>query len=342
MNLRIILIFIALVMVSSASARSVRAAPAAGPAVATDAGVLEARKQFVAGNDLAKASQWAQALAAFERSAELRPHALTTFNMAVCERALGRFTRARILFAQTIAAAEQDALEFPTSRLDEARGYLKSIDDELVHLEVHLDPASASLAVDSRALVVDGTATPVVATAGLGAPGTLEVAPAGTFSLVVDPGTHFFRVVAKGYADVTLTKTYAPGTRAPLDLQLSRLPATVRVSSNVADPVVTVDGSDVGFAPVAVSRPAGTYRFVVKKTGFDTFDTKLAVLPGQDVDLTAKMAEEKIPLTKRWWFWTGIAATLAGAAIITYAATRPTPAPPPYEGGTTGWVATPR
>jgi hypothetical protein len=340
MNPRTITLFTVLLIATSSLPASVLAAPPTPPAV--DATVVEARKQFVAGNDLAKAAQWAQALAAFERSAELRPHALTTFNMAVCERALGRLTRAQILFAQTIAAAEHDAVEFPASRLDEARGYQKAIDDELVHLQVHLDPADASLAVDSRALTVEGTGTTAVATAGLGAPGAIEAVPAGTFALIVDPGTHFFRVVAKGYADVTLTKTFAPGSRAPLDLQLSRLPATVRVSSNVADPVVTVDGADVGFAPVAVSRPAGTYRFVVKKNGFDTFDTRLAVLPGQDVDLSAKMAEEKIPLTKRWWFWTGIAATLAGAAVITYAATRPAPAAPPYTGGTTGWVVTPR
>ncbi len=336
-------LFLAALLVAPATwASAVQAAPAPAAAPSNDANVVEARKQFVAGNDLAKTAQWAQALAAFERSAELRPHPLTTFNMAVCERALGRLTRAQALFAQTIAAAEQETTELPGSRLEEARGYLKSIKDELVHLDIRIEPADARLAVDGRSLVVEGSSTSAVATAGLGSPGAIEPVPAGTFALIVDPGTHFFRVVAKGYADVTLTKTYAPGTRTALDLQLSRLPATVRVSSNVGNPVVTVDGADVGFAPVAVLRPAGTYRFVVKKSGFDTFDTKLAVLPGQEVDLSAKMAEEKIPVTRRWWFWTGIAATLAGAAAITYAATRPDPAAPPYAGGTTGWVATPR
>ncbi|CAN5895162.1 hypothetical protein BH11MYX4_BH11MYX4_68940 [soil metagenome] len=318
-------------------------AVAAPPAGAESADVVEARKQFVAGNELAKSSQWAQALAAFERSAQLRPHPLTTFNMAVCERSLGRLTRARRLFGDTIAAAAREPSEFPASRLEEANGYVTTIEAELVRLEVRLAPADAALSVDGRALVVETLpgALPV-ATAGLGAPGGLERAPAAKFVLVVDPGTHFFRVVAKGHADVTLTKVYASGARTVLDLELARLPATVHVTSNVSDPIVTVNGADVGLAPVAVSRPAGTYRVIVRKPGFDTFDTRLSIAAGQEVDLPARMAEEKILLTKRWWFWTAIGSALAGGAVLTYALTRESPAPPPYAGGTTGWVATPR
>lgn len=325
------------------SAFAPRLAVAAPPAIVESADVIEARKQFVTGNDLAKTSQWAQALAAFERSAQLRPHPLTTFNMAVCERSLGRLTRARRLFAETIATATREASEFPTSRLEEARGYLTTIEAELVRLEVHLAPADASVSVDGRTLVVEAPpgAMPV-ATAGLGLPGGIERAPAATFVLVADPGTHFFRVVAKGHADVTVTKVYSAGTRTVLDLELARLPATVHVTSNVVEPIVTVNGADVGLAPVAISRPAGTYRVIVRKAGFDTFDTRLSIAAGQEVDLPARMAQEKTPLTKRWWFWTAIGTALAGGAVLTYALTRESPAPPPYSGGTTGWVATPR
>lgn len=325
------------------SGLSIPANAKAAPPASADSDILEARKQFVAGNELAKTSQWAQALAAFEKSAQLRSHPLTTFNMAVCERALGRLTRSRLLFSQSITAAEREPSEFPASRLEEARGYVTTMDAELVRLEVHLAPPDAAMLVDGRALVVETAAgaTPV-ATAGLGTPGLLEAAPGKAFALVVDPGTHFFRIVAKGHADVTLTKAYGPGTRSVLDLELARLPATFRVTSNVLDPIVTVNGADVGFAPVAISRPAGTYHVVVRKPGFDTFDVRLPLLAGQDVDLPAKMAEEKTPLTKRWWFWTAIGSALAGGAVLTYALTRESPAPPPYTGGTTGWVAVPR
>src|SRR5712672_2584157 len=73
-----------------------------------DPNVALARTEFVRGNDLATSSQWAAALAAFEHSYELRPHPLTVFNMGVCERALGRLTRARSMFAEAVGAAKRD------------------------------------------------------------------------------------------------------------------------------------------------------------------------------------------------------------------------------------------
>jgi hypothetical protein len=308
-----------------------------------DPRVAEARTEFVRGNDLAKATQWGQALAAFEKSYALRPHVLTTYNMAVCERALGQLTRARKLFGDAITAGAQDPTQFPPSRLEEARGYLGELEASLVHLEVTLDPPEALLGVDGRPLATSARKDGAVeVVAGLAKPGDPERAPAAKFALVTDPGTHVFRVVAKGYQDVLVTKTFAAGQRAPLDLVLGRLPATVRITSNVAEPIVTINGADVGVAPVQLSRPAGTYRVVVRKDGHEPFDTKVTVQPGQEVDLPTRLAPEQTPLTKRWWFWGAIAGAVAGGVALTYAVTREDAPPPPYSGGSTGWVVTPR
>ncbi|MBX3225232.1 MAG: PEGA domain-containing protein [Labilithrix sp.] len=317
-------------------------ARAAEPANTETPDVVEARAEFVRGNELAKTTQWAQALAAFERSFELRPHPLTTYNMAVCERALGQLAKARPLFAAAIASGEKDASQFPPSRLEEARAYLGEIEAALVRVEVAIDPPDALLGVDGRPLVATAGEAGVEAVAGLAKPGQPEKAPAPKFVLVTDPGTHVFRVVAKGYQDVLVTKSFAPGQRTTLDLALARLPATVRITSDVASPIVTVDGADVGLAPVQVSRPAGTYRIVVRKEGFETFDTRVAMNPGQEVDLPTKLPPERIPITKRWWFWGAALGAVAGGVALTYAVTRPDPAPPPYSGGTTGWVVAPR
>jgi hypothetical protein len=80
----------------------------------------------------------------------------------------------------------------------------------------------------------------------------------------------------------------------------------------------------------------------VRKEGFDTFATKLALTPGQDLDVPAKLPREHVPITKRWWFWGTIIAVVAGGSALTYALSREDPPPPPYSGGTTGWVVTPR
>ncbi len=300
--------------------------------------VIEARAEYVRGNELAKSTQWAQALAAFERSNQLKPHPLTTYNMGVCERALGRFTRAHALFVAALASVDTAPGQMPQSRIEEARGYTKEIEDALVRLDVRLDPADVAVAVDGRPLVFTGD----TATAGVAPPAAPQAAPRATFPLVIDPGTHVFRFVAKGHADVLVTKTYAAGEKTRLDIELARLPALFHITSNVPDPIVTVNGTDVGAAPVTISRPAGTYVVVVKKEGFETFETKLGVTSGQEVDLPAQLPEHRVALTKRWWFWTAIGSAVVGGALLTFALTREPADPPPYSGGTTGWVVTPR
>lgn len=42
----------------------------------------------------------------------------------------------------------------------------------------------------------------------------------------------------------------------------------------------------------SISRPAGTYRISVSKSGFKRFDSKIVVTPGQELSLSA-------PLTKQ-------------------------------------------
>ena len=54
--------------------------------------------------------------------------------------------------------------------------------------------------------------------------------------------------------------------------------------------------------------------------------------------MTARLNPYKEPLTKKWWFWTGTAAVIAGGALLTYALTRPSPTPPPYNPGSANWL----
>src|SRR5689334_1403832 len=75
-------------------------------AFADDDPTTRARVEFVAATDHVKNARWGEALAAFERSAELRPHPLTTFNIGACERALGRYTRARATLDKALSANE--------------------------------------------------------------------------------------------------------------------------------------------------------------------------------------------------------------------------------------------
>ncbi len=316
------------------------AARAADPPKAEDPVVSQARDEFVQGTDLAKKARWSEALALFEHSARLRPHPTTTYNVGVCKRVLGAYTQARDLFEDALRTT--DGAVFPESLATEARGYVAEIDRVLARVTITIDPPNAGIAIDGRPLRPSATAAiPVALVAGVLPPGPGIAPPAATFEVLLDPGTHVLTLSRKGYTDVLVTKTFAPGARERTTLNLALLPATLHISSNLAGTVVTVNGADVGVAPIDVSRPAGSYRIVAKRDGFATYEAQVNVLAGEETDFRATMVAEKVPVTKRWWFWTGAAAVIAGGVAITYALTR-NPQPPAYDSGTAKWLVTPQ
>src|SRR6516165_11896375 len=65
-----------------------------------------ARTEFVRGMELVKKTQWAEALVAFEAADKIRPHAVTTYNIGVCQRALGRYALARATFTRALLQSD--------------------------------------------------------------------------------------------------------------------------------------------------------------------------------------------------------------------------------------------
>lgn len=286
---------------------------------ADDDATTRARTEFVAATDHVKNARWGEALAAFERSAELRPHPLTTFNIGACERALGRYTRARATLDKALSANEAGGKhELAPSFVADAKKWIEDIDRVLVHAKIDVRPPDATLLVD-------------------GAP--VQTAN-GKLALVLDPGTHVFSLSRAGFVNGIVNKTFAPGSSPEVVLDLQSLPATLRIAADRQDSVVSVDSLDVGVAPVQLTRPAGTYAVVVRKPGFVTYQSKVKVGPGEEPAILATLPEETTPVTKKWWFWTGAAAVIAGAAIGTYFLTRPDPERPAPNGGALGWVVT--
>jgi len=192
-------------LLASAPAAAEPAHPAPEPPEVEDA-----RDAYRLGISLIKQGQWSDALAAFERSLRLRPDGVTAFNVGYCERALGRFTRARKSFLQALASPE-----LPADKGSEARGYLAEIESRLARAVTTLSPAGASVAVDGRPLEA---ASPDQLVAGTRDPGPAEAVRASSFTLVLDPGTHVIMVSAPGLPDAVLTRQLAPGATTTLAL----------------------------------------------------------------------------------------------------------------------------
>ncbi|CAN5528957.1 hypothetical protein BH09MYX1_BH09MYX1_47130 [soil metagenome] len=159
--------------------------------VRADDPTSEARDAFRKGADLAKDEQWNGALVAFERSAALVPHPYTTFNIGVCERALGHYIRARAAFASVNGSAD-----LPELARAQAEAMLKEAKGLIATFDVTVDPADATLVVD-------------------GAAKTLGAAHA---SIELDPGHHVFTLQRDGYADAVIARDVRPSEHATLAL----------------------------------------------------------------------------------------------------------------------------
>ncbi|MFO0762103.1 MAG: tetratricopeptide repeat protein [Byssovorax sp.] len=179
---------------------------------------VSAREAFRVGSALAKQGQWAEAIAAFERSAKLRPHPVTTYNIGYCERAVGHITRARKLLGEALNGSAEDML--PPDLSAEARAYLAEIDRRLVRAIVTLAPPGAALAVDGRPLEALSTGPGRLRlAAGTRDPGDPEPVAAPSFDLDLDPGVHVFVLAGPGASETTLNRTFAAGETVRLSLQ---------------------------------------------------------------------------------------------------------------------------
>lgn len=83
-------------------------------------------------------------------------------------------------------------------------------------------------------------------------------------------------------------------------------------------------------APLSVLAP-GSYRVLVEKPHFLTFQASVTVMPDSLVEVDAKLIAEvqQVPLYKRWYFWAGlgagVAAVTASSLAIYYATAQPPP-----------------
>jgi hypothetical protein len=308
-----------------------------------------ARTKYLEGVAFVQKAQWSDALAAFEASSRLYPNPSTTLNMGACERALGRYVRARATLSRALAESAAAGNSLPESSVSEARGFLAEIDRILAKVSVTVDPPEAAIAVDGRPLAPQNMrqeapqkafGKPVLA-AGVLPPGPGKPPPAKSFDLILDPGAHVITLSRKGFTDAVVNRSFAPGSASTLDLKLDLLPATLHITASQPAALVRVGEADVGPAPVDVLRPAGAYKVVVEKRGFVPYAAEVSVQPGEQVKLSAELAAEKPSVVKKWWFWTSIVVGAGGIATVAILVTRPKPEPPPYDGGSANWVVKP-
>jgi PEGA domain-containing protein len=311
-------------------------APAPPPSV-EDPAVAAARDDFLRGIEHVRRNEWGEALDAFQRSLEKREHATTMYNIGACQRAMGRYTRARQSFRAALARHDKTA-ELTPANLDDARRYLEEIDGLLVRVSLSVDPADTRVAIDGAPLALEeGGDTPRLV-AGVLPAGNAKKLPAKKALVLMDPGAHVVLLSRRGFRGVARNESFTPGEQRDLVIALGRLPGQLRVTATEENALVAVDGKRIGLAPVDVQLPAGTYPVLVEADGFGAYETEVTLRAGEESQLRATLVEEAPPIAERWWFWTTLAGLAATAVVTTVVATRPEPTRPALDGGGLGWT----
>jgi hypothetical protein len=205
-------------------------APSSTDAATPDAAarVDQARDAFVLGTTLANEGEWPEALNAFSRSSALRPHPVTTYDMAYCERAMGHYTRARKFFRQALAEHERGVNgTLPEDLLALAKGYLPEVERRLAHAFVRAELHGATVSVDGRPLEPTSAPTDarLVLVAGTRDDRGSEAPPASSFELLVDPGRHLIVLSRPGTADKLIAETFDAGAERNLLLSADLPPS---------------------------------------------------------------------------------------------------------------------
>ena len=188
-----------------------------------DPRVEQAREAFRLGSTLARQGQWRDALAAYQRSAELHPHAVTTYNIGYVERALGHLTLARRYLALALEPRTNSAVQpLPENLQSLARSYLSEIDRRIVRVSVTLTDPRLAVSADGRPFdVVSSGGRPLLA-AGTAAPGRPTTPPAAAFDLMIDPGRHVFLLSLAGKGDTLHEHSFDSGSTPTLQLGIER------------------------------------------------------------------------------------------------------------------------
>jgi hypothetical protein len=259
---------------TSAGAPPASAPPAMPGSPSSDGSLIEARAAFQEGTRLAKEGRCPDAIAAFERSEAMHPHAITTYNIGYCERLLGHWTRARKMLQKAFADHKaRGGVELPSDLVSAIQAFLVEANRQIGRVLVTVASEGGAVAVDGRPLELMATEGPrPVLLAGTREISPPEAPPTLTFEVQLDPGSHVFVLAMQGRADVVTSQTIAPGSQAMLELR-APAPDAASVRDVPSGQAVTMEKPNhmpafvalgIGAAGIATGTVSGLLAFAQK------------------------------------------------------------------------------
>jgi hypothetical protein len=228
------------------------------------------------------------ARAEFTRAHDLSHEPRLLYNLAVCDKELGRYGRALAELRQSLV---EGGTKLPASYVTAVRDTIGLLEPLVTPLEIDSDPAGATVLVDGESV----GATPL---------------PAG---VLVDIGDHEIVVRRTSFVENVRRVTAVGGHPVELHITLEPLVQRGRLVVQASDPTgeagtVTVDGVEVGRAPWSGQVAAGVHIVAARSQGYSvaprpaevgsggTTDLALALVPDSRLRLTVDDADATVEL----------------------------------------------
>jgi len=286
-------------------------APAAGPVAAggdaivgpstppTPANLAEARLHFQQGVALFRDQNFDAALAEFRGAYGISGEPVVLYNAGLTFKALFRYSEAIDILERYLSESAAHGHPVAKDRRNEVETLVNEMRSLLADVTVVLSPADATLRIDGHptTLAIDGV-------------------------VKLPAGTHVLDAAAPDHTPVRREITVVAGTPQSVPLELAAIPHTghVTITASQIGAHISVDGRDLGAAPVTIELGAGGHQVEVTAPGYLPGRSELAVAPGQSRTVTIVLETppppETTPFYHRWWFWSG-AAVVAAATVTT-------------------------
>jgi hypothetical protein len=278
--------------------RAASAAPSAAPASvpASDSPGDRAGKLRDQGNEAMLGMRYSDALVFYKQALELAPDNFgLLYSIARADQFVGEYPDA-------LAALERFAKEAPpetrakVGRLDELFAQIRP---RVSVLDLKCDLPGARVIVREKVI---GT-TPLPPTRLVAGAATVQVELDGFFTESRD-------VVLPGGGDASLK----------VELHRKSTNGLVSIRTEPIGAHVFVDGREVGTSSpkLELALPAGPHDLLATREGYDNAKVPVVLASGATRDITLTM-DRSVPLTSKWWFWTGVGVIVAGGVVTTYA-----------------------
>lgn len=287
---RSVALVVAMAMVTGGSGTAL----ADGPTAAAGASAASDAKRR--GDDALVSGRPAEALAAYKEAYAARPDPALVYNMGRAYQALGDYPTA----LDQLEKFEETAPPDVRARVPGLATLLAEIRKKVAIVVVSVDVDGATVRLDAQVLGKSPLRGPVKVNAGV-------------VTLIVEKD---------GYFPYERVLPLSGGSIATSDVKLAskQTNAIVTVRSTLAGAQVALDGKAAGTVPTDVVVAPGSHEVELSLKGYRPSRSSVAVAAGERKTIDLAL-EAEAPITKKWWFWTGVGLVVVGATITVIALT---------------------